>query len=1266
MHVASAAREDRYELKNKLGTGGMGVVYRAYDRERDFDVALKILRRFDGSALYRFKREFRSLANLVHPNLVTLYELTSTGAEWFFTMELLDGGSLLEYVRRLADDDDGLDGKGDADASGTQSTAAGTATPMGSSDADVFPNTPAAMQLSARRRRVIEGTLDLDRLRESFCQLVDGIQFLHDAGKLHRDIKPSNVLVTRHGRVVLCDFGLVTGGPNDDHTVNRRVLGTPKYMSPEQAVAGNVSEASDWYAVGVMLYEALCGRVPHTGTTQSVLHQKQEPLSSRPSDFAPSIPDDLDQLAVDLLERDPDRRPDGEEILRVLGKRPIPGVAARANAGDGSSTEDHLVGRDDVLHQLQQALADSREQKRTISVFLHGASGVGKSAVVLQFLDRLRADERTIVLQGRCYERESVPYKALDALVDALSNYLTRQPNAEVEPLIPPEISTLARLFPVLDRVPAVADAAEIRLGIADPHESRRRGFAALRALLGRLCEQRPVVLFIDDLQWGDLDSAGFFRELIYSHESPALMFVATYRRDEAQSSALVQALREPPGTVDTGNQREIAIDALSDEQARTLVGELTAGRQLPVDAVDTIVRESGGSPLFLCELTLAALDGETSEVRLDTVLHERLARLPDEAQQLMRTVAVAGQPIAVAVAMRAAAIKDHATALELLLSGRLVRLRQIGDSRRVESYHDRIRETVTGDLPAEESRQLHRRIALALEAQSHTDPLELVDLWLGAGDQERAGHYAHLAATMANDALAFDRAARNYRLALDLKRPGPAERSGMLCRMGEALANAGRLVEAAQAFQEAAGLVDEEEALDLKRRAVEQFVRAGQFDDGMALARDVLADVGLSMPESNGRAVLSVAFSRAWIKLRGLGYRERPASQVSPLAMRRMQVCFSLSGGLAVFEPILGTAFQMRHLRIALRSGDATNIALALAYEIGFRSVAGVRVRDRCERLVDRVHELARDLDHPYALATTRLTSGLAAYLTGQWKVAHERLRDAETMMSELSTGLTWERDVVVLFRMAALFSLGEIGELIHSVPAYLREAADRGNQYLAIGLRSWRSNIAWLAVDNPDEAEHQLELATEALPLSARNFHLPHYYRLLGRTQIALYRGDHEAAWQVLEPGYHALHHSLIKRIQFTRIEAANLRARVALARATGDRREEMFSVVSKMIQAMSREGAEWGNSLATLTQAMLAGAKGDRETAARLAGDAATRFAGDGMLLFQRIAEWRQAEMQSGGDDSKLQRARSWMAEQGIAAPERLVALFAPLPH
>src|SRR5262245_22752817 len=180
---ASAAEENRFEVRGSLGSGGMGTVYRALDRRLGREVALKTLRNVTGRDLYRFKREFRSLADLVHPNLVTLHELHTNGDEWFFTMELVEGKTLIEHVRPSARDTP-------------------TATP-GSQDA-----TGVLVAAPRTRQDVVDAPLDVARLRAVLPGLVEGVMALHAGGKLHRDLKPSNAMVTRDGRVVLLDFGL--------------------------------------------------------------------------------------------------------------------------------------------------------------------------------------------------------------------------------------------------------------------------------------------------------------------------------------------------------------------------------------------------------------------------------------------------------------------------------------------------------------------------------------------------------------------------------------------------------------------------------------------------------------------------------------------------------------------------------------------------------------------------------------------------------------------------------------------------------------------------------------------------------------------------------------------------------------------------------------------------------------------------------------------------------------------------------------------------
>ena len=134
-----------------------------------------------------------------------------------------------------------------------------------------------------------------------------------------------------------------------------------------------------------------------------------------------------------------------------------------------------------------------------------------------------------VVLEGRCYERESVPYKALDGVVDSLTKYLLSLPETKAEALMPREILALARLFPVMLQVDSVFNAPHSQAEIPDPFTLRRKAFAALRELLGRIADRKPLVLYIDDLQWSDADSTSLLEDLLRPPDAPALLLLSVF-----------------------------------------------------------------------------------------------------------------------------------------------------------------------------------------------------------------------------------------------------------------------------------------------------------------------------------------------------------------------------------------------------------------------------------------------------------------------------------------------------------------------------------------------------------------------------------------------------------------------------------------------------------------------------------------------------------------------------------------------------------------
>ena len=1229
----------RFQLVRRIGEGGMGTVFEAFDQERRESVAIKVLKQAT-QGVERFKREFRSLQDLTHPNLVTLGELFSEGDEWFFTMELIDGEDFISWV---------------------------TSTPWSQ-----HPGPSSSSRPTGRPPKPIL-PFDERRLRSALVQLVRGLGALHEAQKVHRDVKPSNVLGDPQGRVVVLDFGLVHDltldlGPT---MTDLDVVGTPTYMAPEQAASRAVGPAADWYAVGVLLYEILTGELPFSGAPLEVLLAKQKTEPKSPRTLVPGIPPDLDELCTRLLRFEPAARPTGRELLRALDA--APSLDARALPLASMSLGVLFVGRDAELAELHRAYADS--EHGAVTVLVHGESGIGKSCMLRHFADALAAHSREVlVLHGRCYERESVPYKAFDGVIDAIARFLARLPTAAVERFLPTRPARLVKLFPALRRVEAIAQSPTVDDTLLDPHESRARAFSAVRELLARIADAHRLVVLIDDLQWADADSFALLNEILRPPEEPRFLLLGSVR--EASSEALPGRLPEPDrAKLLQGDVRRMDLSRLPQDDARALVTKLVQriAPELPIDA-KTLAEEADGHPLFIDEIVrhLFLMGPSHGSLRLEDVLWSRIRVLEETPRRIVELLAVANSPLSQAVVATAieTTSADLARTLSFLRVAHLVRTTGARGADLIEVFHGRVRDAVLENTSDDACRRHHLRIAIALEASGSTDADLLAIHWLGAGDPEKACKHVLVAAERATEALAFDRAANLYAWALELRERGTqrfvqSDMRVLLIKLGDALVSAGHGERAAQAYRSAAAGANEAESLELRSRAADQLLRSGHFDEGLAGIKQVLSSIGMHLPDSPLRALVALLLWRIVLTLRGLGYRLRDASHVAARDLTRIDACNAVALSLAMADPLSGQLFQTRNILWSLHAGEPRRVSRALSLEVGYRASRGWPRWASTSALDAKALDLARQIGEPRTIAWSLATSGAAKFLAGLFENALVTCDEAEKIFVTECNGAGWETSFVRLFALQSLSHLGRMKELTLRQSTALRAANERSDLNAAVNLRIGHPNLVWLVAGDPARARHE---ATEAMRewTSKSGFHLEHYFELFALTSADLYEGDASAALARVAAKWGPLQRSLLTRVQAVRIAAWHLRGRAALGVAEREpaRRNDMLSRAARDARAIARERTPWALPWSATLEAGIAHLRGDDARAATLLERAAIQAGQGHMAMVAAAAQFARGTLVSGDEGARLvAESLAWFSSEGVATPERMIALFAP---
>lgn len=246
---------DRYEVLEKIGTGGMSDVYKGKDHKLNRFVAIKVLKQEfyeNANFVSKFRMEAQVSAGLMHPNIVNVYDVGEEKGLFYIVMELVDGITLKKYIEK-------------------------------------------------------KGRLSVREAVSIAIQVSMGLEAAHKAHVIHRDIKPQNIMISKDGKVKVTDFGIAKAATSN--TITSNVMGSVHYTSPEQARGGYSDEKSDIYSLGITLFEMLTGRVPFNGetTVAIAIKQIQQPMPS-PREFVPDVPRSVEQIVLKCCEKSPDRR----------------------------------------------------------------------------------------------------------------------------------------------------------------------------------------------------------------------------------------------------------------------------------------------------------------------------------------------------------------------------------------------------------------------------------------------------------------------------------------------------------------------------------------------------------------------------------------------------------------------------------------------------------------------------------------------------------------------------------------------------------------------------------------------------------------------------------------------------------------------------------------------------------------------------------------------------------------------------------------------
>ncbi|TWF78947.1 putative ATPase [Pseudonocardia hierapolitana] len=734
------------------------------------------------------------------------------------------------------------------------------------------------------------------------AELARAVAGMHARGVMHRDIAPANIVLSRDGAPCLVDFALATSLAElrPEFTHHTEILGTLAYIAPEQTgrTGRAVDQRADLYALGATLYELATGEPPFgSGDPLRLTHDHLARVPAPPAEANPAVPPALSAIILHLLEKEPDNRyQSAEGVLHDLEQ-------LRAGTGPQEIGErdvplrlpppSRLVGRDDEVAVLRAAFEESLAGGCR-GVLVSGAPGVGKTALVDQLRSEVTGSDGWFVAGTFDQYRRDLEFNAAYQAFRALGRLLLAEPESElvdVRGRLSEELGPNAPLIAAI--LPEFAALLATPPDPGDPLSSQvrtqRAGAAILRAIASR---DRPVVVFLDDLQWGDRALLGLVDLVLSEERVDGVLLVAAYRETEVDAAypltPLLSRWREQ------NRVRHLRLENLPGSGSVAMVAEmLHVDRRAAADLVDLIDARTAGNPYEIVELLNALRrdgvltptaagwqwDEPAVRARLDRaevagLLAARARALPQPSRELAEAMACLGGRVELTVLQ--AATGDPAAVVEERLApalGEGVLVAEpgtrtgggpegLGDGKdeAVRFRHDRMRDAVLSGLNARRRRTLHltmaRRLAGVpeLHAVAAEQYLPVIDAVTGPTERRDVVRLLRRATDQAWLVGDYAMADQLLTAALNLVEPDEAATLVEL-HVGRhrALYSMGRLEEADAEFRTIDGSAPSATARALATAVqVRSLTHRKRFADAASLGVASLRELGITVPPAD------------------------------------------------------------------------------------------------------------------------------------------------------------------------------------------------------------------------------------------------------------------------------------------------------------------------------------------------------------------------------------------------------------------------------